>query len=186
MKRESHVDGHPRASDLLDIWWRQLEDGTQAWARMISGAPMLPILDPLGFWRPVMDQAVTVWAQILSQLPVSPELVTQWKQFVDQSVEAWARALGHVMGTEAFAQAFGQSLDLMLTAQAPVRKVGAQAMETALSALEMPSRNQVTGVARQLVDLEDRVERLEDSVRMVLERLETRSANGRKNDRRTP
>jgi Poly(R)-hydroxyalkanoic acid synthase subunit (PHA_synth_III_E) len=160
---------------LLDIWRQQIEDGAQAWARMMTGTPMPLVLDPIAFWRPFLDQAVTVWAQFMSQMPVSPDLIAQWKQFLDQWIETWSRALGHVMGTEAFAQAFGRSLDLMLTVQAPVRKVGTQSMETALFALGLPSRAQVTGVARQLVEMEERVERLEDSVQAVLEHLQARA-----------
>jgi Poly(R)-hydroxyalkanoic acid synthase subunit (PHA_synth_III_E) len=180
--RPSSVSQPPQ---LLDIWQKQIEDGAETWARMMAGSPVPFGLDPIAFWRPFLDQAVTVWAQFMSQMPVSPDLIAQWKQFMDQWIETWSRALGHVMGTEIFAQAFGRSLDLMLTVQAPVKKVGAQSMETALFALGLPSRAQVTGVARQLVEMEERVERLEDSVRAVLEHLEARSVNGRKDDRRT-
>jgi Poly(R)-hydroxyalkanoic acid synthase subunit (PHA_synth_III_E) len=180
------VDSTTTTPPLLDIWRRQIENGTQAWARMLAGAPMPLTLDPIAFWRPVLDQMVAVWTQVLSQMPVSPDLVAQWKQFLDQWIEAWSRAFGHVMGTEAFAQAFGQSLDQLMAVQAPFRKAGANAMETTLSVVGLPSRSQVTGVARQLVELEERVERLEDSVRAVLDRLDTRSVNDRKDDRRTP
>jgi hypothetical protein len=180
------VNANATTAQFLDVWRRQVADGTRAWAQMVAGAPVPFGLDPIAFWRPVMDQAVTVWTQVMSQMPVSPDLAAQWKQFLDQWIDAWSRALGHVMATDAFAQAFGQSLDLWLTAQAPVKKVGAQATETALLAFGLPSRAQVTGVARQLMDLEERVERLEDSVQAVLERLETRSVNGRKDNRRTP
>jgi Poly(R)-hydroxyalkanoic acid synthase subunit (PHA_synth_III_E) len=180
------VDSNTTTPQLLDIWRRQLELGAEVWTRMIAGTPLALDLNPIVYWRPVIDQMVMVWAQVLSQLPLPPDLVAQWKQFVDQWIEAWSRAFGLVMGTEAFAQLFGQSLDQLMAVQAPFRKVSATAMETTLSVVGLPSRNQVTGVARQLVELEERVERLEDLVQAVLARLEKRGVNGRKEDRRTP
>ena len=161
------------SNQLFDLWKRQLEESTQAWTRLVgqtSAAPAPPP-DPAAFWQPVLDQGVQTWAKLFAQTPASPELVTQWKQFLDQWIESWSRVLGQAMGTEQFAKLMGQSLDQFLVAQAPAKKLMDQQVEQALQALNLPSRSQLTGVAKQIIELEDRIERLEDSIHAVLRRL---------------
>ncbi len=166
----------PGSNQLFDLWKRQLEESTQAWARLVSQTSAAPPSDPAAFWRPVLDQGVQTWAKLFAQTPASPELVTQWKQFLDQWIESWSRVLGQAMGSEQFAKMMGQSLDQFLVAQAPARKLVDQQVEQTLQALNLPSRTQVTGVAKQIVELEDRIERLEDAINAVLRRLGERES----------
>jgi hypothetical protein len=94
--------------------------------------------------------------------------MAQWKQFLDQSIDAWSRSLGQVMHTEAFAQMLGRYLDQWLVSAAPVKKAAEQGIDQALQTLNLASRTQLTAVARQIVDLEERVERIEEAVNAVL------------------
>lgn len=164
------MDTNAPSQQLFDLWKRQIEEGTRAWAKMIGEAPGAAAVGPTAFWGPLMDQGIAAWSRMLSQGPASPELLTQWKQFLDQWIEAWSKALGQSMGTEAFAQALGKYLDQWLATQGPARKAGEQAMESILQSLGLPSRSQVTNVSRQLVELEERVERLEDGIAALLKR----------------
>ena len=66
------------------------------------------------------------------------------------------------MSTEAFAQQMGRSLERWLAAQAPMKKAAEQAIEQTLQALNLASRSQLTAVAKQIVELEERLERVED------------------------
>ena len=160
-------------NQLFELWRKQFEEGAQTWARLVGpqtpAAPAAP--DPSAFWRPVLDQGVQTWAKLFAQTPATPELLAQWKQFLDQWIEAWSKVLGQTMGTEQFAKLMGQSLDQFLVAHGPVKKAADQHVEQALQALSLPSRSQVTAVAKQIVDLEERLERLEDAVNAVLRRL---------------
>ena len=161
---------------LFDLWRKQFEEGSQAWARLVSQtAPPSPPPDPLAFWRPVLDQGLQNWARLFATTPVSPDLMGQWKQFVDQWIEAWSRALGQVMNTDAFAQTLGRSLDQWLIAAAPMKKAAEQSIDNALQTLNLASRTQLTGVAKQIVELEERIERLEDAVHAVLRKLDKES-----------
>src|SRR5215831_19608055 len=163
----------PGPNQLFEQWLKQFEEGAQAWARLVTPpAPTPP--DPTAFWRPVLEQGVQTWAKLFAQTPATPELLTQWKQFLDQWIEAWSKVLGQAMGTEQFAKLMGQSLDQMLVATAPAKKVVDQQIEQALQALNLPSRSQLTGIAKQLVELEDRIDRLEDSINAKLRRLSER------------
>jgi hypothetical protein len=165
------TDASATGNPLFDMWRRQLEESTQAWTRMLGQAPSPPP-DPFAFWRPVLNQGLETWARLFAQTPVTPDLAGQWKQFLDQWIEAWSRVLGQAMQTEGFAKLMGQSLDQWLAAQAPVKKAGDQALEQMLMTLNLASRTQLTGVARQIVELEERLERVEDGVHAILKRLD--------------
>jgi hypothetical protein len=128
----------------------------------------------MAFWRPVLDQGLEQWARMFAQTPASPDLMTQWKQFLDQWIEAWSRVLGQAMNTEGFAKQMGRSLESWLAAQAPAKKAAEQALEQTLQALNLASRTQLTSVARQIVELEERLERVEDGIQAILGRLEPR------------
>ncbi|MBM4442122.1 MAG: hypothetical protein FJ027_17025 [Candidatus Rokubacteria bacterium] len=159
------------SQQLFDLWKKQLDEGTQAWARMVGNNPT-PTPDPLSFWKPAMEHGLQQWARIFATTPVTPDLMTQWKQFLDQSIEAWSRALGQVMSTDQFAQAMGKSLEQWMVSYAPVKKQQDQAIDATLQALNLPTRTQVTSLAKQMMDLEERLDRLEDGIAAILRRLE--------------
>ena len=153
---------------LFDLWKKQAEEGGQAWLKMLGqGQPV----DPQSFWRPFMDQGMAAWSKVMTQGTASPDLMTQWKQFLDQWIAAWAKVLEQAMSTETFAQAMGKQLEGFLGAAAPAKKAAEQQVEAALSAFGLPSRNQVVGLAWQLVQLEEKVEGLEDRLDAILKRL---------------
>jgi hypothetical protein len=102
--------------------------------------------------------------------------MTQWKQFLDQWIAAWAKVIEQAMSTEAFAQAMGKQLETFLSAATPAKKAAEQQTEATLSALGVASRRQVVGVAAQLVQLEEKVEGLEDRLDAILKRLSELSA----------
>jgi hypothetical protein len=163
------------AAQFFDMWRKQLEESTQAWTRMMGQAtPPAPPPDPMAFWRPVLNQGLEQWARMFAQTPASPDLMAQWKQFLDQWIEAWSRVLGQAMGTEGFAQQMSRSLEDWLAAQAPVKKAGEQMLEQTLQGLNLASRSQLTSVAKQIVELEERLERVEDGIQAILRRLESR------------
>lgn len=154
---------------LFDVWKKQIEEGTQAWARMMGQGQAA---DPMLFWRLFMDQGIEAWSKLLTQGAMTPDLLAQWKHFLDQWIAAWGKALEQAMGTEAFAQALGKYLEQWLALQAPVKKAAGESTEATLSLLGIPSRSQVVGIARQLVDLEDRIERVEDRLGALLTRMD--------------
>ena len=156
---------------LFEMWRKQFEEGAAAWARMVSQAQTPAPPDPAAFWRPMLNQGMEQWARLFAQTPVSPDLAAQWKQFIDQGIEAWSKALGQVMNTEAYAGMMGRYLDQWLVAAAPMKKAAEQQIDQALATLNIASRSQLTGVAKQLVELEERLERMEDTLGAILKRL---------------
>jgi len=152
--------------ELFDLWRRSLEEGTQAWLKamgpMSQAPPGPPPFDFSQFWRPLLTQGMDVWQQAAAQGKVSPEFMQQWKAFMDQWIEVWSRALGQAMASEGFAQALGRYMDQFLSIQGPAKKAMEQYNDVALKTLGLPSRGQVVGVAAQVVNLEERIERVED------------------------
>ncbi len=161
------------ADAVFDVWKRQIEAGTKAWTQAMG---QTQTADPSQFWRPFMDGGIAAWAALMAQGPVSPDLMTQWKSFLDQWIAAWGKALEQAMGTEAFASALGRHLEQWLALQAPARKAVVEAGEAALAAAGMPSRADVTGIARRMSDLDDRLDGLEDQLGDVLARLDSLAA----------
>ena len=156
------------SQQLFELWKKQAEDAGQAWLKMLGqGQPT----DPQAFWRPFMDQGMAGWAKVMTQGTTSPDLMGQWKQFLDQWIAAWAKVLEQAMSTETFAQAMGKQLESFLGTAGPAKKAAEQQIETALSALGVPSRGQVVGLAAQIVQLEDKVEGLEDRLDTIIKRL---------------
>ncbi len=156
---------------LFDLWKKQVEEGTQAWLKLM-GAPQAQPPDPQAFWRPFMDQGMAAWAKVMTQGPASPDLMGQWKQFLDQWIAAWAKVLEQAMGTEAFAKALGKQLEGFLNVASPAKKAAEQHIEATLAGIGVPSRSQVTGIARQIVQLEEKIEGVEDRLDAVLKRLD--------------
>ena len=156
---------------LFEMWKKQVEEGSQAWLRML-GAPQAPAMDPQAFWRPFMDQGIAAWSKVMTQGQASPDLMAQWKQFLDQWIAAWSRVLEQAMGTEAFAKTLGKQMEGFLNAASPAKKAAEQQIEVSLSGLGMPSRTQVTALARHLSQVEEKINTLEDKLDRVLHRLE--------------
>lgn len=156
---------------LFELWRKQFEEGAQAWARLAGQSPTPPP-DPTAFWRPLIEQWAQAWTRVFAQTPMTPDIMAQWKQLLDQSIEAWSRALGQAMQTEAFAQTLGRYLDQWLAAYGPAKKMADQSIDATLQGLNLASGTQLTALARQIVELDERVERLEDGVSAILKKVD--------------
>jgi hypothetical protein len=169
------ADAATPSNPLFEQWRKQFEESAAAWTRLVGQAPAPPPTDPTAFWRPVLNQGLEQWARLFALTPMTPDLAGQWKQFMDQWIEAWSKALGQAMNTEAYAQMMGKHLDQWLVAAAPLKKAAEQQIDQSLQALNMASRSQLTSVAKQIVELDERLERLEDGLAAILKRLDARA-----------
>jgi hypothetical protein len=169
------------SQQLLDMWKRQVEEGTQAWLRMMGQAPVpaTPSLDPQAFWRPFMDQGMAAWSKVMTQGTPSPDLMAQWKQFLDQWIAAWARVLEQAMGTDTFAQLMGKQLEGFLNVSGPAKKAAEQQIDASLAGLGIPSRAQVTALARHVIQVEEKIDALEDKLDRVLRRFNDPAGSAR-------
>ena len=159
------------SNQLFDMWKKQVEEGSQAWLKML-GTPQAAPMDPQAFWRPFMDQGVAAWSKVMTQGQASPDLMVQWKQFLDQWIAAWSKVLEQAMGTEAFAKTLGKPMEGFLNTASPVKKAAEQQLEASLAGLGLASRSQLIAGAPQLLPLEETIAGVEDKVDAVLRRLE--------------
>lgn len=155
------------AQALFETWRKQVEDGMQAWARTVAGAPAAPTIDPSAFWRPLTEPVTAAWSALAAQGPVTPEVLARWKELLDQSIAAWSAALERAMGTEAFATALGAYVDRWLAHGAMVRTPAQQSMEGVLAALGVPSRAQLAAVVRAQAQIEELVAGVDERVRAL-------------------
>ncbi len=163
------------SQQLLDMWKRQVEEGTQAWLRMMGQGPAAaaPPMDPQAFWRPFMDQGMAAWSKVMTQGSApSPDLMAQWKQFLDQWIAAWSRVLEQAMGTDTFAKMMGKQLEGFLNVSGPIKKAAEQQIDASLAGLGMPSRAQVVALARHLAQVEEKIDGLEDKLDRAHRRLD--------------
>jgi hypothetical protein len=158
------------SQQLLDMWKRQVEEGTQAWLKMMGqGAPAAPTMDPQAFWRPFMDQGMAAWSKVMTQGSApSPDLMVQWKQFLDQWIAAWSRVLEQAMGTDTFARLMGKQLEGFLNASGPAKKAAEQQIDASLAGLGIASRAQVVALAQHLAQVEEKLDGLEDKIDRLL------------------
>lgn len=160
------------SQQLFELWKKQMEEGADAWTRLLAQAPAAPAADPTALWRSAFEQGVQAWAGLLAMTPMTPDFIAQWKQLTDQTIETWSRAFSQVMNTDAFAQMLGRTLDQVLATASPMKRAAEPAVDNALKVIGLPSRGQVTAVATQLVDLDERIDRIEDGIAAIARRLE--------------
>lgn len=154
--------------DLFAMWRKQVEAGADAWMKAVrqmadqGQAPPPP--DPAQFWRQFSNLGPMGSVPFPGAGPVDPQVLAQWKKFLDDWIAVWSRALEQAMQTEAFATALGKTLDQFLTVQGKARQAAERSGKAAIDALGLPSRDQVVALSRQMMDLEDRFEALEDKL----------------------
>ena len=152
--------------DLFAQWRKQVEAGTDAWIKtvrqMASQGQVPPPPDPAQFWRQFSNAGPFNASPFTGAGPIDPEVLAQWKRFLDDWIAAWSRALEQAMGTEAFAEALGKTLDQFLTVQGKARQAVERSGKAAIDAVGLPSREQVVGLSRQMMDLDDRLEAIQD------------------------
>jgi hypothetical protein len=85
----------------------------------------------------------------------------------DATLDAWAKAMIEAVNTESFARALGAYLDASLAASAPLQKAMDQYMKTALARLSLPSREDVTSLARRMTSVEMRLDDMEVKIDQI-------------------
>jgi hypothetical protein len=79
----------------------------------------------------------------------------------DAGMDAWSKMMIEAVNTEQFAQGMGAWLDSYLTISAPLRKAVSSTMTDVLSALNMPTRDDVIGLSERLTNIEMRLDDLD-------------------------
>ena len=84
-----------------------------------------------------------------------------FKNMRDSSIDAWSKMMIQLVNTDAYSQATAAMLDTWLATSTPFRKALESTMTQVLTNLNMPTRNDVTGLAERLTNIELRLDDLE-------------------------
>jgi hypothetical protein len=126
-------------------------------------------------WRQSWEDWASAWAGLVQPTAEGekppPTPAEAWKRSMDRWLNAWSTFLEDMSTTPAFAAVSGQTLNRILDVQKPIRDQTEATMQRWLEAINMPSRADVVRLARQinevnarLDELGDRMEELQDAV----------------------
>src|SRR6266851_2988274 len=106
-------------------------------------------------WRKQFEEGAQAWTRLVGQASATPtpDPTAFWRPVLDQGVQTWAKLFAQTPTTPDLLTQWKQFLDQWI------------------EAWNLPSRSQLTAVAKQIVELEERIERLEDLIAVALRRL---------------
>ena len=148
--------------DLYSVWQQSLEQSMNSWKTLIGQSQKK---DLLRFW----SQNLEALTRMLQPEDNMTDALARWKRFTDEVVEASSKALEEAMETEAFAAAVGKSLDQYLNTMGPLRKSLQSGSEEYLRTMNVPSRQQVTSLAAQVVAVDARLEAMQELIEALVE-----------------
>jgi hypothetical protein len=141
-------------------------------------------------WRESWEEWARAWAGYAQPVPAGekppPTPSDAWKRSMDRWLGAWSAFLEETMNTPEFAALSGQTLNRVLDVQKPLRDQTEETMQRWLEAVNMPSRADTIRLARQLNDvnarldeLGDRLDDIEDALAEVAEKGGSASGNSK-------
>lgn len=131
--------------DFAQAWQQSMEEWTRAWTGLVQPA------------------------QEGEKPPPTPTEV--WKRSSDRWLTAWSSFLEETMSRPDFAASAGQTLNRMLDVQKPMRDQSEATMQRWLEAMNMPSRSDLLRLARQLNEVNARLDELGDRVEEIQDAL---------------
>lgn len=93
----------------------------------------------------------------------------------DATLDAWAKAMIDLVNTETFARWIGATLDSYLIASAPLQNLINTSMKTSLARLNLPSREELTTLARRVTNIEMRLDDIEVKIDQLTHALRTQT-----------
>jgi len=141
--------------DPREAWKRWFETMTDMLEKSsVRGA------DPLGLttqWLEMMEEAR---ARIMADANIPADPFTLMKQWYDATNESWATVIGNIIGTEKFVESAGQFLE----SYASLYRTFRRANEEFFSNLQLPTRSDIARVAELVIEVENKVESIEDAL----------------------
>lgn len=93
----------------------------------------------------------------------------------DATLDAWAKSMIDLVNTETFARWIGATLDSYLIASAPIQNLIDTSMKTSLARLSLPSRDEVTTLARRMTTIEMRLDDMDVKLDQLSHALRTQT-----------
>jgi hypothetical protein len=91
----------------------------------------------------------------------------------DLSFDSWSKAMTQMVNSDSYAAAAASALDAWLSSSAPFRKAMETGVAQSLSALNLPSRDDIARIAQQLTNIEMRLDDMEAKFDQIVSRGQT-------------
>ena len=88
----------------------------------------------------------------------APDLFKSWKELYDRSEELWSKPMQEMLGTESFVSWMSATREQTLTQQ----QMSRESLEKHWDSMRLPTKTDLARLASQVVDLEAKVEALDD------------------------
>jgi len=173
------------STNPFDLWKDMLQKSTEAWSQAagpasgftppsgfgtFQGFNPFPSNDPQQMWQQFFNSWSDQWTKNQSGSPgpdVSKEAQKQWTE----QLESMARTFAETMGTEAFSNMLGKSLEQSLALQQRFSKEMKPHLDDALQTFNIPSRSQMDRLFERVIGLEERLDDLEENSRKIIKEL---------------
>lgn len=116
--------------------------------------------DFFGWLNQVMSPLSQATSALASNIPTPADPLTMWRSYTEKNEEIYSKFLQQLVSTPAFAQGLGRSA----SATARYRDMVKQAAKLYLETADMPTREDVSSLASQVVALDAKVDDLSDSL----------------------
>ena len=137
-------------------------DPAEAWTHWIDAV--------MGNWRKGVDmqEFPAPWLEMMEEVRAKMQMeenatvdpVTVLKHWYDTASEKWSKAFGDAIGTAQFVEA----MSYMLESYTSFASIFRQASEAYFHTLQLPTRSDLARLSRLVVNLEEKVDRIEDSL----------------------
>lgn len=94
-------------------------------------------------------------------------------QFTDRWMKTWSSVMSDMVASESFATTMGEQIEGMLEATKLVRQQMKISMEQTLQQMNLPTRDQIVGLAERLTNIEMRLDDLDAKLDESLDHLKT-------------
>lgn len=144
------------------LWNQWFEMTITAWRKVITAGG-----DPLGLiaqWLDMLEDSHTTRSKTPGSFPADPFAL--FKQWYDLTNETWSRTIGGVIGSNKFLEVSSE----FLRSYAGFSEVLRRANEEYFHNLQLPTRTDIARVAELVVNLENKVDQLDDQLGSLEER----------------
>jgi hypothetical protein len=135
----------------------------------------IPTPTPAARWAQAVQTYLDGWAALLSPVGAPdappPDPVALWRRTVDQWLEGWSLFLDQTLSTPEAAAASGRLLDARLNLEKPLREQTMQLMADWLEFVNMASYQEQVRAAKQLNDVNLRLDELRELVEGLTDQL---------------
>jgi polyhydroxyalkanoic acid synthase PhaR subunit len=140
--------------DPMEAWTHWIDATMENWRK---GMDMQELPAP---WLEMMEE---VQAKMQMEENSASDPIAVLRQWYDTSSEKWSKAFGDAIATEQFVEAMSYILESYTSFSSMFRR----ASEAYFSNLQLPTRSDIARLAGLVVNLEEKVDRIEDSLEHI-------------------